>query len=397
LPEREPAFQVSGRVIALKNLLTINYKYGATLAERDHLLEVIDGLKHSIDLRLIRQISFNPETGVLSFVEGNAEHPAPQDLLIHAADHPYFLPIKDSGTATVEYRIAGAEVLESFHLTLQQNVGDYAWDRGTIIRLRQPERLRELIVRQARLVDLGSMVAAISHEIKQPLFTIAMAAESIQIILRKQGELSQSEHIERCAKRITVQVDRARQIIRRILQYGRNVSSTPDRSNPATALEMSSSFLLPLLNERDIKVVMNVTADLPEVSVAPIALEQVLVNAIQNATDSIQSARDAGLIAGQIELYAFPDGGGVRCGVRDDGLGLEKSTNALAFDAFFTTKSVDEGSGMGLFISRQIMNEAAGTITLSANPVAGATLEIWLPPFAEEGAKEETAQSAHID
>jgi signal transduction histidine kinase len=366
--------------------LTTGDNHETALAERDHLLEVVDGLSRSVDLRVIRNIRFNPKTGFLSFVEGDAANAEQHGVPVHTADHPYFLPVRKSDAMTVEYRVAGAEVLESFHLTLRQNVGDYAWERGTIIRLRQPERLRELIVHQARLVDLGHMVATISHEIKQPLFTIAMAAESLQIILRKQGDSSQAPHIERCARRITVQVDRARQIIRRILQYGRSVSSTPDRSNPEKSLEMSCSFLLPLLKERGIEVAMNIEGNLPEVNIAQIAFEQVLVNAIQNAADSIQDARGAGRVAGHIELYAVRDANGVRCRIRDDGLGLEKEVGALAFDAFFTTKAIDDSSGMGLFISRQIINDVGGTITLTANPVAGATLEVWLPHVADDAA-----------
>lgn len=360
-------------------VLTDSHDHTSARTDHDDFPEVLEGLRQSVDLRLVRAVCFDPQSGILSFTESRGDGAEQFEVPIHSTDQPCFPPIRQSDATTVEYRVTGAEVMESFHLTLRQNLGDYRWDRGTIVRLRQPERLRALIVRQARLVDLGSMAAAISHEIKQPLFTIAMAAESIQIILRKNDETAESQNIERCARRITAQVDRARQIIRRILQYGRNVTLTPDRSNPATALEMARSFLLPLLNERGIEVVMKVTADLPDVSVAQVALEQVLVNAIQNATDSIQSARDAGRAAGRLELYAFRDGNGVRCGIKDDGIGLDKIVVALAFDAFFTTKTVDEGSGMGLFISRQIMNDAAGSISLTANPDAGATLEVWLP------------------
>jgi two-component system C4-dicarboxylate transport sensor histidine kinase DctB len=356
----------------------------ALLADHARLSGVVDELRRSVELRIIRDIRFDVDRGALSFVEDTAQSAENHEIFIHAADQPFFLLARKGDAKTVEYRIAGAEVLECFLLTIEQNTGGYTWERGTIIKLRQPQRLRELFVRQARLVDLGSMISAISHEIKQPLFTIAMAAESIGIILRKQPGSTQAQHVERCAARITTQVARARQIMRRILQHGRPVSATPDRSDPATALEMCCAFMLPLLKERDIQVVMNVDKCLPEVSIAQISLEQVLVNAIQNAADSILSARALGRAAGTLELYAHAENGGVRCGVRDDGIGVEKNMEVLAFDAFFTTKSVNDGSGMGLFISRQIINESAGTIGLQANAETGATLEVWLPLFTED-------------
>ncbi|MDB5701070.1 MAG: two-component system, NtrC family,C4-dicarboxylate transport sensor histidine kinase DctB [Sphingomonadales bacterium] len=349
------------------------------VAERNYLRSVVEGLQDSVSLRLIRDISFDPTTHLLSFVEGSVDHPAVHALLIDAAGQPDFQRVANSDAASVEFRLVGAEMLDAFLITLGKNIGNYGWEQGTIVALRQPRRLRELIASQARLVDLGSLAAMISHEVKQPLFTIAMIAESIQIILRKPAGPTQGPNIEQCARRIVAQVDRAREIIRRTLKYGRSDATITDCGEPVTALMMAFSLLLPLLDERDMEVVMDLPDSLPEVGIAQIALEQLLVNAIRNGSDAILSARAAGRVAGRLELYAFVDGNGVRCGVRDDGLGLEKAAAALAFDAFFTTKPVDEGSGLGLFICRQIVSDAAGTITLVANPIAGATLEVWLP------------------
>ena len=369
----------------MRRFVTTNNAYVAALEERDRLLGVTDGLRRSVELQMIRDISFDPHSGILSFVQTNPHDlPLPCAVEVHAADRPYFTPIGHNDMAVVEYRTAGSEGLESYLVTLRQNIGDHAWAGGTIIKLRQPERLREVIVRQARLVDLGSMLAAISHEVKQPLFTIAMAAESVQIILRKL-EGAERQHIERCVKRIGVQVERAREIIHRISRYGRGAAAAPDVSDPAAALDMSCSFLQPLLEDRDIAVTLDLTGAPMQVGVPQIALEQVFVNAIQNAVDAIQSAREGGRAAGGLALYARPDGDGVRCGVRDDGIGLGESVGALAFDPFFTTKSADKGSGLGLFISRQIITDAGGTIRLTANPGAGATLDVWLPAIGARG------------
>ncbi|MDB5715689.1 MAG: hypothetical protein JWO15_3086 [Sphingomonadales bacterium] len=348
-------------------------------AERDYLRSVVEGLGSSIGLRLIRDISFDPASNLLSFVEARAGIEELHELVIDAAGQLDLPLVANNEGFSLEFRVAGAEILDSFLLTLAGNTGDHKWSRGTIVTLHQPQRLHELIASQARLVDLGSLAAMISHEVKQPLFTIAMVAESIQIILRKPAGPTQGPNIEQCAKRIVAQVDRAREIIRRTLKYGRSASTTAEHSEPVTALRMAFSLLLPLLDERDIEVVMDVPDSLPEVRIAQIALEQLLVNAIRNGSDAILGARAAGRVAGRLELYARADGGGVRCGVRDDGLGLEKAAAELAFDAFFTTKPVDEGSGLGLFICRQIVTDAEGTITLTANPVAGATLEVWIP------------------
>jgi C4-dicarboxylate-specific signal transduction histidine kinase len=241
------------------------------------------------------------------------------------------------------------------------------------------------MLRQARLVDLGNMASAITHEVKQPLFTIAMAAESIRIILEKRGLAADDEALERCVVRIATQVDRAREIIRRISRYGHVDTLDPGGSDAAAAMEAAYSFLLPLLEERGIGATLSFAPGIHWVNISRIALEQVMVNAIQNAADAILSARAGGREAGRLTLSVVRNGERIQCCIVDDGIGVEPSVEDMAFEAFFTTKSVDNGTGLGLFISRQIIADAGGTIALVSNADHGATLMVTLPAGLEAG------------
>jgi signal transduction histidine kinase len=77
----------------------------------------------------------------------------------------------------------------------------------------------------------------------------------------------------------------------------------------------------------------------------------------------------------------------IRCTVADDGVGLDIGVEDTAFEAFFTTKTIDNGTGLGLFISRQIVTDAGGSIALVPNADHGATLVVMLPIGAELAAE----------
>ncbi|MDB5685523.1 MAG: hypothetical protein JWR77_112, partial [Rhizorhabdus sp.] len=264
-------------------------------------------------------------------------------------------------------------------LTLRQSIGPYRWASGMIVKLWQPRRLREIMTRQARLVDLGGMASAISHEIKQPLFTIAIAAESIRLLLAKDG-VDVRDQLAGRAARIGDQVERAREIIDRISLYGRVESFESSDTDAAAALHAARSFLSALLHDRGIAVTIGISPGSYVVDMPRIALEQVIVNAIQNAADAIEARREAGGVdAGRLALALRIADGQIRCTISDDGIGMASGLAETAFEAFFTTKSAKKGTGLGLFISRQIVMEAGGDIRLLPAFPHGACLEIILP------------------
>lgn len=358
-----------------------NNSYVSAIEERDRLLTVARDLKRSIDLRLMSDIRFVPETGRLSFTDVRlSEAPVIKELQVHATDCPLFAAAAGSDEAIIEFRTAQGEAFESLVLTLRQSVGPCRWASGMIVKLWQPRRLREIMTRQARLVDLGGMASAISHEIKQPLFTIAIAAESIRLLLAKGDVGAQAVQLAGRATRIGDQVERAREIIDRISQYGRVESFESTDTDAAAALHAARSFLSALLHDRGIAVTISISPGSYVVDMPRIALEQVLVNAIQNAVDAIEARREEGADdAGRLALSLQTVDGQIRCTVSDDGIGLTSGLAETAFEAFFTTKSARQGTGLGLFISRQIVMEAGGDIRLSPGKPHGACLDISFP------------------
>jgi len=354
-----------------------NNQYVAAIAERERLARSVIELEGNLGLCILKDIHFDTATGHLRFTaQRMTAPPEPTEVAVHAADCALFTVARFSDEATIEYRIAGGDGIETFLVTLHDNVGECRWARGLVLRLRQPQRLREVISRQARLVDLGNMATIISHELKQPLFSIAIAAEQIHLLLERYKP-DFAPQMERQASSIGAQVARTRDMIQHILRYSR--ADEAQAANIVDIVRTARSFLDPLLDEKAITVVERIGPG-SHLIVAPYtALEQVVVNAIQNAVDAIQAAREEGRAAGTIWLTIETIAEGLSCAIADDGIGLGPGVGETAFTPFFTTKPSDKGTGLGLFISRQIILDSGGTIALSPHEPYGACLRVTLP------------------
>lgn len=120
-------------------------------------------------------------------------------------------------------------------------------------------------------------------------------------------------------------------------------------------------------------------AEAAHVQVGRVRIEQVLVNVMCNAVESIQSRRRHGWSGeGRIIIDVEHDHANVVCTVSDNGAGLEAGVESAAFEPFFTTKAA-EGTGLGLAICRSVLDSAQGDICLSAGDSEGAVIKLRLP------------------
>jgi C4-dicarboxylate-specific signal transduction histidine kinase len=239
--------------------------------------------------------------------------------------------------------------------------------------------MRELVLHQARLVDLGGMASAIGHELKQPLFTISMAAQSAQLLLQTEHTSTIDAAKERLA-RVVDQVGRAQIIIDRIVSYGRISLNADDDAGVVDAIRSACMFLQPMLDKEAITVNHDAATEYT-VNVPRVALEQVMVNALRNAIEAIVQARATGVnnTGGIVDFRTQRANGIVTVSVGDNGVGIDPVAVASAFEPFITTKATSGGSGLGLFVIKQIVMEAGGKVELLANPAGGAILTIDLP------------------
>ncbi|QDV43080.1 Sensor protein FixL [Stieleria neptunia] len=228
----------------------------------------------------------------------------------------------------------------------------------------------------ARVSALGEMVAGISHEINQPLATIANFSSASLLVLDR--ELGATENVERkedvrqWIERIKEQTERINRIVNSLRRFGR-----PGSNLTAFEIESAVNESLDLCEYRTQTVVdeilIDIPEDLPRAYADRVQIEQVLVNLIRNAVDAMD---DPAIVKRTLKIVAVAEEGVLKVSVIDSGPGIKKDQVEEIFQTFVTTKS--QGMGMGLAISRSIIESHQGKL-YTVDGADGAWFEFTIP------------------
>src|SRR5580704_10555377 len=240
------------------------------------------------------------------------------------------------------------------------------------------ERLRQLeaeLEHINRVNMMGELAAALAHEIKQP---IAASITSANTCLRWLAhDPPNLERARAAAARSEQEGNRAADVINRLRSFYKK-GVPPKREIVdirAIILEMAALFRIEA-NRQSVTIHSAVDADTPKILVDRVQLQQVFMNLMLNA---IEAMKDTG---GELTITARPNSERqVIVSISDTGVGLPQERTEQIFDAFYTTKQ--EGTGMGLAITRSIVESRGGRVWATANQGAGATFHFTLPIEAE--------------
>jgi PAS domain S-box-containing protein len=234
------------------------------------------------------------------------------------------------------------------------------------------EKLRELEADLAhinRVSTLGEMAASLAHEIKQPIAAAITSANScIEWLAYEPPNLDRARA---AAAKIDKYGNRAAEIIDRIRSF---YKKSPPQRELVEVNGIIQELLALLKCEADrysVAMRAELAAELPKIMADPVQLQQVFVNLMLNAIEAMQ---DSG---GELTVSSELQEGQLQFSVSDRGMGLPKEKMDQIFSAFFTTKP--QGSGMGLAISRSIVESHGGRLWATANDGRGATFHFTLP------------------
>ncbi len=244
---------------------------------------------------------------------------------------------------------------------------------------------RDLLEQMAfneKMAELGMLATGLVHELNTPLSVIVSAA---QMVLREE-ELSgfAREMIERIGQEAT----RLSQFSRGLLSFTRRSNGGEQEVNPAEVLRDVTSFLRYEAQKRSIRVVEDLDFRTPFVSADPNHLKQIFINLVMNA---FQAMNDGGTLL--LRSTTGTDGC-VELEIADTGPGIPAEAVERVFMPFYTTKAPGEGTGLGLFITRKIVELYGGTISVKSAPGQGTTFRITLPPCADTTADEPISSCA---
>ena len=230
------------------------------------------------------------------------------------------------------------------------------------LRLRQQQQL----IQAERLASLGRLISGVAHEINNPLSNISSSAQ----ILLEEAAITDPNWLHDILIQIDGETTRAQRIVRSLLDYASKrdfqLSAIPLRALVEESLRLFRNVIPAQLSIHiDIPNALQVIGDKPR-------LQQVLINLLKNAVDALQDA-------GEISISAASSPSGVEMVFSDNGPGMAHEVLPHIFEPFYSTKEASRGSGMGLFIVREIIEEHHGAIHAESTPGTGTQFYIQLP------------------
>ncbi len=228
-----------------------------------------------------------------------------------------------------------------------------------------------------RLTALGEMASALAHELNQPLSATANYVKGC-VRLIDQGALAEPAKIRAALEAAGEQTLRAGQIIRRLREFvskgeaERRVESLPKMLEEAGALAMVGA------KERGVKLRFRIDEGVDQVLADKVPIQQVVLNLVRNAIDAMETTADRNLVVGARNA----EEGMVEVFVIDSGPGIKREVAERLFEPFLTTKK--SGMGVGLSISRTIVEAHGGRIWAEPNPAGGTVFRFTLRGFSEE-------------
>jgi signal transduction histidine kinase len=225
------------------------------------------------------------------------------------------------------------------------------------------------MAQREKMVAIGQMATGIAHEIGNPLASLSSVAQYLQ---RKADDPDQIEML----KTMSQQIERISMILKRMLSLSRPATSEYRWADVNTLIENTVSLVQFDRRAKSVEIKNEVNHDLPMVWLNPLHFEQVLLNIFLNGLDAMAAQEDQ---SHQLEITRNHEDRFIVIRIRDDGIGMEPEICRRAFESFFTTKELGKGTGLGLFISYNLVSELDGTIELDSEPGKGTTVTIKIP------------------
>lgn len=227
-------------------------------------------------------------------------------------------------------------------------------------------KLQEQLRHADRLATIGQLGAGLAHELNEPLANILGFA---QLATKDQGLGGQTrQDIEK----IISAALHAREVIGKLLVFARETTPEKTRINLNILIEDGLHFLQSRCTKAGIDLSRNLLAGLPEITADRAQLLQVLTNLIVNSIQAMPKG-------GRLTITTAQDGGHVLLTVEDTGIGMSDEVKEKIFNPFFTTKDIDEGTGLGLSVVHGIITSHGGTIEAESEIGRGAKFVIRLP------------------
>jgi C4-dicarboxylate-specific signal transduction histidine kinase len=242
-------------------------------------------------------------------------------------------------------------------------------------------RAQAELAHTTRLAAMGELVASMAHELNQPLAAVAANGEAAMRWLAR--EMPNIDEATQAMKRVVRDANRASELIAHVRSLLKKSETRKETIDLAQTIEGVLIAIDLELEKHRIVVHKFLAHDLPRVVGSKIELQQVVLNLLLNAIEAMATAWDRPReLTIRCSEREASDGKGIVVSVQDSGVGLPTQSVDQLFESFYTTKF--GGLGMGLSISRSIVEAHGGVLAAERNEGHGATFEFVLPTCSED-------------
>jgi len=232
--------------------------------------------------------------------------------------------------------------------------------------------LREELVHVARVNELGQVSAGIAHELNQPLAAMLNYANAARR-LAATGKADDMEKVQGVITKVAQQAERAGQIVRRMRDFLEKRAAQRGPADMVAIAEDAMALGLIGAKPANIETRFVPQTGLPQVQVDRVQIQQVLVNLLRNAVEAMEQSERRLLTL----TVSQRDDNRVEVSVADTGAGISESIAGQLFKPFVTTK--DHGMGIGLAISKTIVEAHGGELHVETNPGGGTVFRFTVP------------------
>jgi two-component system NtrC family sensor kinase len=267
-----------------------------------------------------------------------------------------------------------------FHRMHEELVGAHATLQDS---MQQLQEAQAQLVQSEKMAAVGQLISGVAHELNNPLTGIIGYS---QLLGGQEPEDMDPEKLKRFVKNMGKEALRCQKIVQNLLTFARRNEPEAASTQLNDVVRRTVDLKAYELRVNDVSVELELASRLPETMADGHQLQQVLLNLIHNASQSIQARGGGGTIRVRTEAVERPAGAApttpaewLRLEVEDDGQGFSEEVRERIFDPFFTTKEVGQGTGLGLSICYGIVREHAGQIAAEHAPGGGARIRVLLP------------------
>jgi two-component system, NtrC family, sensor kinase len=288
----------------------------------------------------------------------------------------YYLlrPVRELVSAT--NRVAEGNLNQEIPIQSRDELGDLTRSFNHMVK--NIARIQNELIRSEKLISLGRLSAGVAHEIRNPLNAMKGA------VVHMQRRRAEDPLVAEYSQLVSEEIDRLNFFVTEFLHFARQPLPKPVPTDINQLILTTQNLFAKQLEESGIRLINRLDDELPQVSIDPNQMEQVLINLVINAMDAMPSG---GVITFS-SLLPVPDDpedrtGRIRIEIQDTGVGISETNVESVFDPFFSTK--ESGTGLGLPISLGIVENHHGHMNIRSDLQKGTTVVIDLPVITEIG------------